>query len=178
MSRVVQDLLLLARSDSGQLDLELEPASISDILEYTLDAPRGRDGPAIRMDDLDEACRVDGDEHYLIRLFVNLLDNALRHTPPDGDIAVSARRVGSSLKVSIRDTGEGISPDHLPHLGERFYRVDTARQRTLGGTGLGLAICKSIVQAHGGVLEFQSTLGKGTTVTVTLPAAFEPIVHS
>jgi two-component system phosphate regulon sensor histidine kinase PhoR len=86
--------------------------------------------------------------------------------------------VGSSLKVSIRDTGEGISPDHLPHLGERFYRVDTARQRTLGGTGLGLAICKSIVQAHGGVLEFQSTLGKGTTVTVTLPAAFEPIVHS
>ena len=95
-----------------------------------------------------------------------MLDNALRHTPKDGTVQVTALTDG----FSVSDSGEGISPEHLAHLGERFYRVDSARARTAGGTGLGLAISRAIAEAHGGTLEIQSELGKGTTIRVTLAA--------
>ena len=99
------------------------------------------------------------------------LENAIRHTPPDGKITVSARQEGSEIVIKVEDTGAGIPPEHLPHVCERFYRVDTARARASGGTGLGLAICQSIVEAHHGHLEITSFPNMGTCVRVYLPAA-------
>ena len=84
-------------------------------------------------------------------------------------ITLAAQRDGGEAVITVTDTGDGIAPEHLPHLGERFYRVDSARARLDGGTGLGLSIARSIAEAHGGTLAFASVLGEGTTVTVTLP---------
>ena len=130
-----------------------------------------REGPHIRVDMADDTLVVPGNEAELVRLFTNLLDNAKRYTPPDGDIHVTAARDGEEARVMVADTGPGISPEHLSHLGERFYRVDASRSRPDGGTGLGLSICQGIVEAHGGGLLFASTPGQGTIVTVVLPTA-------
>ncbi len=100
---------------------------------------------------------------------VNLIDNAITYTEPGGKVWVSGSRAGNETIIEVRDRGCGISPEHLPRLFERFYRVDKARSRKLGGTGLGLAIVKHIVQAHGGTVTVESTVGEGSTFTVHLP---------
>jgi len=110
-----------------------------------------------------------GDPSQLKQALINLLDNALRHTPSGGTISVRVGFHDQSIRLSVEDTGQGIAPQHLPHLFERFYRVDPARDRQSGGTGLGLAIVKEIVEAHGGQIHAHSQVGKGTTVTITLP---------
>ena len=112
-----------------------------------------------------------GDANQLSRLLVNLINNALRHTPSDGRITLTAERKSTSIVITVTDTGEGIAAEHLPHLGERFYRVDSARARQQGGAGLGLAICKSIVEAHNGKMSIDSIAEQGTTVTIELPVA-------
>jgi heavy metal sensor kinase len=168
MNRIVQDLLLLARSDAGQLELTLRPTRLSEVLEVAVECARIPGGPAICNEAEETDLAVQGDTSHLIRLFVNLLENAVRHTPREGCITLSARREGSAVIVTVEDTGAGISPEHLPHVCERFYRVDEARSRAQGGTGLGLAICQSIVRAHGGSLDITSSPGAGTTVRVTL----------
>ncbi|MBN8638745.1 MAG: GHKL domain-containing protein [Anaerolineae bacterium] len=99
----------------------------------------------------------------------NLLSNALRHTPEGGKITLAVGRSASDLQISISDTGEGIAPEHLPHVFDRFYRVDSGRSRDMGGTGLGLAIVKAIISAHGGQVSVSSDLGKGTCMLVSLP---------
>ena len=109
---------------------------------------------------------VVGDREMLVQLLLNLADNALRHTPDEGTVTLAALPSG----FSVSDTGIGIAEEHLPHLTERFYRVDSSRARKDGGTGLGLAICESLARAHGGSLTIQSREGQGTTVTVALPA--------
>jgi heavy metal sensor kinase len=169
--RIVQDLLLLARADDNQLEYPLEPTRIEDVLHR---AAQGIHGDAVAPVSFvlpDPAVKVCGNPEALTRLFTNLLDNASRHTPPDGKITVTARREHGSVVITVADTGEGIAPEHLPHIAERFYRVDTARSRARGGTGLGLAICQTIVRAHDGAMRIDSILGKGTTVTITLPGA-------
>ena len=170
MSQLVQDLLLLARSDGGQLGGGRIDLPMREVLELAL-ARIARDAvtPKVRLALPEEDLRVIGNETELVRLFRNLLDNAIRHTPPDGTITVDARRSGSHAVVTVADTGVGIAPEHLPHLGERFYRIDDARSRPTGGTGLGLSICRGIVEAHGGTITFQSRVGEGTAVRVTLP---------
>ena len=110
-----------------------------------------------------------GDASQLKQALINLLDNALRHTPSGGTITVHVGPQNTSIKLSVEDTGPGIDAEHLPHLFERFYRVDQARDRQSGGTGLGLAIVKEIVEAHGGHIEAHSQIGKGTIMTMTLP---------
>ena len=110
-----------------------------------------------------------GDASQLKQALINLLDNALRHTPSGGTITVRVGTHDTAIRLSVEDTGPGIDAEHLPHLFERFYRVDQARDRQSGGTGLGLAIVKEIVEAHGGHIEAQSQIGKGTTMTMTLP---------
>lgn len=217
--RIVEDLLLLARSDSGQLPFVRSPVSLREVIDTAVteavSAARGNDGgvtapaPITLQLPPGSALWVEGDESHLVRLLVNLLDNALRHTPPGGSIEVVAlesesveggaaveragtREAGgwsvergdrpdsdrstlyaprSTVSITVSDRGEGIAAEHLPHLGERFYRADVARDRNRGGSGLGLAICKSIVEAHGGSLAIDSVLGEGTCVTVTLPGA-------
>ena len=177
MNRIVQDLLLLARSDGGQLGLRIEPAPIRGILERAASVVRDRESASISVEVDDATLGVRGDPHHLARLFVNLAENAARHTPPDGRVVLAARALPDSeemVLVTVTDTGEGIPPEHLAHVCERFYRVDAARSRGQGGTGLGLSICQSIVSAHGGSLDIESEVGRGTTVSVRLLRAVVP----
>jgi heavy metal sensor kinase len=109
------------------------------------------------------------DASQLKQALINLLDNALRHTPSGGTIIVRVDSLDTSIRLSVADTGPGIDSQHLPHLFERFYRVDQARDRQSGGTGLGLAIVKEIVEAHGGQIRAHSRVGTGTTFTIMLP---------
>jgi signal transduction histidine kinase len=102
-------------------------------------------------------------------VFLNLHDNALKYTPEGGAVEVRAEPHDGTVVATVRDTGEGIPAEHLPRVFDRFYRVDKARSREQGGTGLGLSIARSIVTAHGGRIELDSTLGQGTTCTVSLP---------
>ena len=169
MARLVGDLLLLARSDEGRLGRSPMSVLAREVLtQAAARVPGGLARVCVRLED--ESLALWGNEEELTRLLANLLQNAAQATPKDGEIIVSARRQGPSVVVTVADTGAGIRPEHLSHLGERFYRVDAARARRDGGTGLGLSICRGIVEAHGGALAFASELGKGTTVTVTLPA--------
>ncbi|HKU81463.1 MAG TPA: ATP-binding protein, partial [Candidatus Tumulicola sp.] len=114
--------------------------------------------------------RVEADPDRLAQVFVNLIDNAIRHTPAGGRVGVELDARGSDAIVRVRDTGEGIPYRDVPRIFERFYVVDRSRQRDGGGgAGLGLAIVKGIVDAHGGAVSAESTLGRGTTFTVRLP---------
>ena len=170
MTRLVQDLLLLTRADGGQMGRNPEILPMEKVLEKAVFRVRRPDAAEIRLEITDAPMPVRGDSEDFTRLFCNLIENAQRHTPADGTIRVKAGRYGAEIRAQVMDNGAGISPEHLPHLCERFYRVDSARSRPDGGTGLGLAICKSIAESSGGALSIVSALGKGTTVTVTLPA--------
>ena len=170
MQHVIEDLLLLASSDSGQMQLQSRPIRAHELLvEAVAMSKSTKAHAAIIVDVADEPLMIWGDANQLSRLIVNLLDNAKRHTPRDGQITLSAALVDDWVHLVVTDTGEGISAEHLPHLCERFYRVDTARARQQGGAGLGLAICKSIVEAHGGDMHIESTVGIGVSVTLRLP---------
>ncbi len=168
MTRIVQDLLLLARADAGQLAYELAPTPLSEVLESAAASLASLGHAPISVDLPTKPIFVRGHPDSLVRLFSNLLENAARHTPGDGQITVSAERWNGQISVEVADTGVGIAPEHLPHVLERFYRVEAARSRAQGGTGLGLSICRSIADLHGGSLEITSRPGQGTTVRVLL----------
>ena len=128
---------------------------------------------AARVDPATPALHADGDR--LRQVLINLVDNAIKYTPEDGQVAVSAAPAADGMvAIAVEDSGIGIPGQDLPRLTERFFRVDKARSREMGGTGLGLAIVKHIVQAHGGSLAISSALGQGTTVRVFFPAAPSP----
>ncbi|MDX5319112.1 MAG: ATP-binding protein, partial [Actinomycetes bacterium] len=113
---------------------------------------------------------VEADGDRLGQVLTNLLENALRHTPAGGRVTVTAGVVGDAVRLEVADTGEGIAPEHLPHVFERFYRVDTARDRAHGGSGVGLAIVRAIMRAHGGTVTATSDgAGRGAVFTLTLP---------
>jgi signal transduction histidine kinase len=116
-------------------------------------------------------CLVLGDPDGLRRLLFNLLDNAIKYTPAGGNVRLECACHGPSAVLSVSDTGIGIPADHIPHIFDRFYRVDPARSREAGGIGLGLAICRVIVETHGGAIHVESAVGKGAMVVVTLPAS-------
>ncbi len=177
MSRIVGDLLLLARTDGGALPREHKPVPLRDVLQTAVEEARavcrertGQPGAAVTLSTPDAITAKDADNYYLIRLFVNLIENALRYTPPDGGIAITARLSGDFAHIQIADSGVGIAPEHLPHLFDRFYRADAGRDRGRGGTGLGLAIVQTIARAHGGAVTISSEPGRGTVVFVSLPA--------
>ena len=110
-----------------------------------------------------------GDEALLRRLVINLLDNAIRYTPPGGKVSAVLEADAAGVRIRISDTGVGIPPEAAPHVFERFYRADKARSRQDGGFGLGLSIVKWIAEAHNGAVELTANPGPGTTFTVTLP---------
>jgi signal transduction histidine kinase len=186
-SRIVEELLFLARADAGGLARDVGPVCLIEALEEAAEAvsrpaPRGHP-PCIRLESIDPALMVPGSGSELTRLFTNLLENAVRHTRATpasrvpGTVTVSAMADAMSVTVTVTDTGEGIAPEHLPHLGERFYRVDAARSSGTGGTGgtgLGLAICRSITEAHGGRMTIESKVGEGTAVRIRLPLCPPP----
>ena len=113
--------------------------------------------------------RTRGDWDRLRQVFANLIENGLKYTPAGGTIRVDVRRNWEAVVITIADTGMGIPAEHLPHVFERFYRVDDARSRADGGFGLGLAISRAIIQVHQGRIDIASTPGQGTVFTVTLP---------
>ncbi|WP_197171687.1 cell wall metabolism sensor histidine kinase WalK [Synechococcus sp. CBW1002] len=119
--------------------------------------------------DLAPDLQIQGSPDHLIRLFLNLLDNAVKHTPASGAVTVTAVAQRGSVQVSVSDTGPGISAEHLPHLFQRFYRVEKSRSRAMGGTGLGLAIAQEIVHRYHGTIAAQSQPGEGTTLRVSFP---------
>jgi heavy metal sensor kinase len=169
MRSLVDDLLLLALADEGRLAADKEHVSITEMLREAVDSTHRPDAAQLTLDLPEIPMMLDCDRHELMRVFCNLIENALRYTPPTGTVSVTARDEGVALCVTVSDTGNGIPSEHIPHLGERFYRVEASRARTHGGSGLGLAICRSIVQAHHGDITFRSQERVGTTVVVTLP---------
>jgi two-component system OmpR family sensor kinase len=171
MERLIQQLLFLASGDTGHLSAEHARLDLVPLLEDAADAVTQPGTAPIALELPVEPLEIRGDADHLYRVFVNLLQNAVRHTPPEGRITVGARIEKDAVVVRVTDTGEGIPAEHLPHLGERFYRVDRARARQTGGSGLGLAISRTIVAAHGGQLFIESEVGQGTVVTVSLPRA-------
>lgn len=168
MGELIDDLLQLARADSGAIG-DMEEVDLSALVREASEVavPLKSAPIAVKLDP--RASSVRGHRGSLLRLLANLLGNAARHTPREGHIAVRTRSEPGFVVIEVEDSGEGIAPEHLPHLGERFYRVDSARARSEGGVGLGLAICRAIAEAHGGAIAFASELGRGTTVTVRLP---------
>ena len=163
--RLVRNLLLLARGDAAALPLQSQVIETAPLLEEVSQAATLLHKTSARLVIQADVPTLYGDYDYLLQLLLNLLDNALRHTPATGSITVTAHTDG----FTVTDTGPGIASNHLAHLTERFYRVDTARAYKAGGAGLGLAIAQTIAEAHDGTLKIQSTLGEGTSVTVRLP---------
>ncbi|MFN2597968.1 MAG: sensor histidine kinase [Pyrinomonadaceae bacterium] len=121
-------------------------------------------------DEVAEGATVYADARRLEQMLTNLSDNAVKFNREGGEVRVSHERAGVRDHVRVADTGEGVAPEHLPRIFERFYRVDKARSRALGGTGLGLAIVKHLARAHGGEVRVASTPGEGSIFTVELPA--------
>jgi signal transduction histidine kinase len=165
---LVEDLLQLARGERG-LDLHREEIDLAILLADVADSlrPLAEHKRLELTCDLPPSLVISGDTDQLIRLTVNLLDNAIKYTE-NGSISLSAHESEGNAVIEVADTGIGIPPEHLPYIFERFYMVESSRSS--GGSGLGLSIASQIVQAHGGRLEVQSEAGRGTRVTVYLPA--------
>jgi len=170
MGRLVGDLLALARADAGQA-LDRRPLPLDTLLiEVYQKARTLANGVELSLGELEQV-EVEGDRDRLEQLLLNLVDNALRYTPPGGLVTLELVARAGWARLRVRDTGPGIPADHLPRIFERFYRIDQARSPDAGGTGLGLAIGQWIARAHGGRIEVESREGAGSTFTVLLPAA-------
>lgn len=174
--RLSSDLLYMARLDQGQRELHDESIVLADLLSAVVDQvrPLAESKGITLVEAVPAGLEVRGDLDMLIRLFLNLLDNAVKYTPAGGQVVLRAEMQPAGVTVTVSDNGPGIADEHLPHLFERFYRAGSARTRSegadgRGGAGLGLAIAFEIVKAHGGTLTVQSAAGQGTTFTVCLP---------
>jgi signal transduction histidine kinase len=174
LARLVDDLQELALAEAGQLRLLRQPVALADLIEHATVAARPKfeaRGVKLSADLGDTTLLVDVDPARIGQVLGNLLSNALAHTPEGGEVSAATKRDGDQVQVSVRDTGSGIAPEHLPFVFERFYRVDEARARKNGGAGLGLAIVKQLVEAHGGRISVESTVDQGSTFTFSLPVA-------
>jgi signal transduction histidine kinase len=173
--RLVNDLLVLTRADAGKLDLRLQPVDLAALAaarcevfsrmavekHLTIQATGGESAPVLVM----------GDEDRLIQILDNLLGNAIRYCREGGRVEVRLSRGEGSVVCSVSDQGSGIDADHLPHIFDRFYRVESSRDRQSGGAGLGLAIVKALVAAQGGQITARSQPGEGTEIIFSLPSA-------
>ncbi len=173
LNSLLEDLLTLSRLESINPGLQRESTSLHTLVGGIVDDYRGR--PAARAHELQ--CDIDPaieklliDPLKITQVFENLLDNALKYTPAGSRISVTGKRRTDEIEVRVADTGPGIPEADLPHIFERFYRVDKGRSRDKGGTGLGLSIVKHIIQLHGGRVKVESKAGQGTVFILTLPA--------
>ncbi len=172
LGRLVEDLRTLSLSDAGALDLvrAREPAAgVIGRGVQSMGDTATRAGVKLTLDLPDSLPDVDVDGARVQQVLMNLLSNALRHTPPDGEVRVSAMVENDALAVSVRDSGSGVPEEALPHLFDRFYRVDPSRSRESGGSGLGLAIARQLVRAHGGEISAANNPDVGATFTFMLP---------
>jgi signal transduction histidine kinase len=172
LTRLVEDLRTLALSEAGELQLECQPINMTQKIAKVVD--RFQDHAAHRniaiQTDLPISCLlVEADAQRMEQVLVNLLDNALRHSPEDGIIYLAVSCGLQFMTITIRDTGPGIPETALPHIFERFYRVDRARSRDQGGTGLGLAIARNLVENHHGKLTADNHPDAGAVFTIQIP---------
>jgi heavy metal sensor kinase len=169
--RLTGSLLTLARADAGQIPMAFESVNLAALVAGAVEQL----GPmsSQREVELRHAPGADvnvwADEDLLLQLLLNLLDNAIKHTPSGGRVSAGWSSSGEQAELWVRDTGVGIPVEHLPHIFDRFYRVDEARSRAEGGVGLGLAISRWIAETHGGAISVESASGEGSTFTVQLP---------
>jgi signal transduction histidine kinase len=173
LSHLIEDLRTLSLVDAGELTLNCRPASPRDLLERTAAAylPQAQGlGIALHVDPAPGLPPVHVDPERLAQVLGNLIGNALRHTPGGGRITLAARQHAGAIHLTVQDTGTGIAPADLPHVFDRFYRGDAARETDEGESGLGLAIAKSLVEAQGGTISVSSTRGEGTTFVIALPS--------
>lgn len=175
LARLVEDLRTLSLAEADQLPLAREEVDINDLIADVVTGFSGQaetNGVMLTAEVPDNAHRltITGDAGRLDQVLSNLVANALRHTPYGGTITLRADSLPKGVRLTVKDTGEGIPTNDLPYIFDRFWRGDAARSRTEGGSsGLGLAIVRQLVQAHGGQIEVESTVGQGTTFTIELP---------
>lgn len=175
LQRLIEDLELLSRVEAGQLPVVARRTDLQRVLEEVC----AQFEPLFSANQVTLTLRVDGalpqvwaDPDRINQVLINLLSNAYRYTPPAGVVTLAAGVIDKMVLISVHDTGVGISPEHLPHIFERFYRVDKSRARQSGGSGIGLAIARHLVYAQGGEIWAESQgVGQGTTFCFTLPLA-------
>jgi two-component system phosphate regulon sensor histidine kinase PhoR len=174
MQRIVEDLISLSRIEAEKFTAPTEAVDLTGLVDQTIaGAQRIADerGSALVSKVAAGLPEIAADRSQMLQLLDNLLMNALRYGDPRTPVTVAAQVEGGMVHLSVTDEGEGIAPEHIARVTERFYRVDTSRSRSLGGTGLGLAIVKHIVERHRGRLNIESEVGRGTSVHVFLPVA-------
>ena len=164
-------LLFLSRSDQNQLSFHPTSVKLKEMLDVMIEQfqPLANEKDLKIRATVPDDLRAYGDKDHLIRLFMNLLENGMKYTPAGGEIVVTASQANRAVHVTIHNTGSTIPPEHLPHLFERFYRVDADRSSQTGGSGLGLAIAKEIVRLHNGEITVKSETGEGVTFSIYLP---------
>lgn len=172
LGRLAEDIAAVSRAEEGKLDIAPVLGDAASLATAAVDTVRDRytaRGVALETKlATTDTLRVDPDR--IGQVLANLLENALRHTPEGGTVTLACRRLDRWIEYTVTDTGEGIALEHLPHIFDRFYRADTARDRRHGGSGIGLAIAKALVEAHGGGISATSRgVGQGATFTVRLP---------
>ncbi|TGE32928.1 ATP-binding protein [Desulfosporosinus sp. Sb-LF] len=171
MTKLVEDLLFLARADSQQQTLEIKSFPLHTVLNEVVDSFRPlaeTHGILLEYSQSSEGTCL-GDENRIKQLMIILLDNAIKYTPSEGKITLGLRTWGTTSEITVSDNGEGIAPEHVTKIFERFYRIDKARSQEKEGTGLGLAIADWIVKSHHGRINVSSSPGKGTTFVISLP---------
>ncbi len=173
LGRLVEDLRLLAQAEEGALHLDLQPDSLDDVIGRAVEGARARaeaGGVTLEYAAEDDLPPVTIDRSRIAQVIGNLLDNALQHTPAGRSITVRVEReTAESVVIAVADQGEGLPPEALHLVFERFYRVDPSRARATGGAGLGLTIAKRLVEAHGGSIRAESVPGQGAIFSFTLP---------
>ena len=180
LSQLVEDLRVLALAEAGALRLDLASGSIEDVLRHAVDSFRPRAGAKNIVLSIDVAGGIptlDMDSSRITQVVVNLVDNAVLHTPEGGTVTVNAEADGETVRVAVADTGPGIPAEELPLVFERFYRVDPSRSRETGGAGLGLTIARQLIESHGGTIAAESVPGQGTRFIFELPVAGRSDTH-
>ena len=172
MTRLVKDLLQLSKLDYDKMEWNMKSLNILNLLRdcvVKMEMAARQKNQSLSFEAIGELCEINGDKDRIEQVIINIISNAIKYTPENGSIKVTAKRLKDSVEIRIADSGIGIPKEDLPRLFERFYRVDKARSRSMGGTGLGLSIAKNIVEAHKGSIRIESEYGKGSEVIINFP---------
>jgi two-component system phosphate regulon sensor histidine kinase PhoR len=173
LARILADLLDLSRLDAGQYRLEVAPVTVRSVTEQSLSAvetPAQKRGVTVEVS-VPETLSVKADAKALDQILVNLIDNAVKYTKPEGHVWVEAKELGDKVRIEVRDDGPGIADKHRERVFERFYRADPSRSRDAGGTGLGLSIVKHLVESMGGAVGVEPNAPSGSIFWLQLPRA-------
>jgi heavy metal sensor kinase len=176
LSRIVESLMAISRLDAGEARMECDALDLAELAASTTEQMRllAEDKEIALRCESEELVSIEGDRARLKQVIVNLVDNAIKYTPAGGLVGVKVCASNGRALLEVNDNGVGIPPEALPHIFERFYRVDKARSRQMGGAGLGLSIIKAIITAHGGQVRVESVEGRGSRFLVELPGAGKP----